>query len=408
MIPAVAEHLASVNEGVPATITACIIARDEAEALPECLASVSFCHEIVVVDSGSTDSTVAIARAAGARVVEQPWLGFAAQRNVALDHARGQWVLEIDADERISPRLRAEIDAFVATPPTGVRLAGLPLRELFLGRPLGPSAKYPKYRHRLLLRGAYRHDESRTVHEGFVPDGPVHPFEGDLTHLLATSWGEALGDAWRYARLEAGQLQAKRSAGAFVKGAMVRPFAKLLYRLTVDGGWRDGWAGAVKIVLDCATDSIVWIRYAAGWHGHERGASGVAGELHYGAWKARIGPGRVVGVACGEHACEQAASWLTQAAGAGADVSLIAAGPAVAHLRVRRLHRRRPLQLIRALDAEEQLRPMDAVVAFGGSASLLLRLIPASLRGHMRAIDCHTDPGSLPWSSREQLAVLST
>ncbi len=409
MIPAVAEHLASVDEGVPATITACIIARNEARALPACLESVAFCREMVVVDSGSTDATVAIARAAGARVVEQPWLGFAAQRNVALDHAHGQWVLEIDADERISPQLRAEIEAFVAAPPAGVKLAGLPLRELFLGHPLGPSAKYPKYRHRLLLRGAYRHDESRTVHEGFVPDGPVHPFEGDLTHLLATSWSEALGDAWRYARLEAGQLQAKRTAGAVLKGAIARPLVKLAYRLTVDGGWRDGWAGLAKIALDCATDSIVWIRYAAGWHGHERGNSGVAGELHYGAWKTRVGPGRVVGVAAGAQACAQASRWLTQAAAAGADVSLIAAGPATpTQLRVRQLDRRGPLTLIRALDAEEQLRPLDAVVAFGGSASLLLRLVPTSLRGHLRAIDCHTDAGSIPWSSRELLAVPST
>jgi len=410
MITAVAEHSQGVNEGTQVAITACIIARDEAEALPSCLESVSFCQEIVVVDSGSTDETVAIARAAGACVIEQPWLGFAAQRNVALDHAHGDWVLEIDADERISPQLRAEIEAFLASPPAAaVKLAGLPLRELFLSHPLGPSAKYPKYRHRLLRRGAYRHDESRTVHEGFIPDGPVHPFEGDLTHLLATSWSEALGDAWRYARLEAGQLQATRTVGALCKGAIVRPLVKLVYRLTVDGGWRDGWAGVVKIALDCSTDSIVWIRYAAGRHGHERGHSGVASELHYGAWKARRGAGRVVAVAGSQRALNDASSWLAQAAAAGADVALIAPGTTASRaLRVRRLKRLGPLRLIRALDAEEQLRPLDTLVAFGKPAALLLRLVPRSLRGHTPAVTSHTDPASIPWSSREQLEALCT
>jgi glycosyltransferase involved in cell wall biosynthesis len=404
---AVDEHFSSGDGDAYGTITACIIARDEAGVLPDCLQSVSFCQEIVVIDSGSTDATVAIARAAGARVVEQPWLGFAAQRNVALDHAHGAWVLEIDADERVSPALRAEIEAFVVAPTANVDLAGLPLRELFLGRALGPSAKYPKYRHRLLRRGAHRHDESRTVHEGFVPDGPVHPFNGDLTHLLATSWSEALGDSWRYARLEAGQLQARRSASGFLKGALARPLVKLAYRLAIDGGWRDGWAGVAKIALDCATDSIVWVRYAAGWHGHERGNSGVPGDLHYGAWKARLGAGRVVAVASGGSACEQAIRWLSEAALAGADASLIADEPVAQEaIRVRRLTRRGPLSLIRALEAEEQLRPIDAVVAFGGAATLLARFLPASLRGHMSSITADTDATSIPWGSRERLAVL--
>ena len=71
------------------------------------------------------------------------------------------------------------------------------------------------YSHRLLRREAYRHDEQRTVHEGLVPHGPVHPFEGDLLHLLAVNWREALADAWRYARLEAGRSTPPlRSAGS--------------------------------------------------------------------------------------------------------------------------------------------------------------------------------------------------
>jgi glycosyltransferase involved in cell wall biosynthesis len=402
------ERTASIGASAPGTITACIIARDEAEHLPDCLASVSICQEIVLVDSGSSDETVEIATAAGASVVEEQWRGFAAQRNVALDHAHCEWVLEVDADERISPALAAEIEAFVAVAPPHVRLGGLPLREVFLGHRLGPSGKYPKYRHRLLRRGAYRHDESRTVHEGLVPDGEVHPFSGELVHLLATSWGEAVGDAWRYARLEAGQLRARRTPAAVLKGAFVRPAAKLLYRLVVDGGWRDGWAGAAKIAIDCGTDSVVWLRYATGRHGHERGDSGVQESLHYGAWKVRRGCLRVLGVAAGASASAEASRWLSAASAAGADVALISTEPdagSSAGVRVRRVARLGPLTLIRALDAEEQLRPLDAVVGFGRRATLLLHVVPAGLHGHMPELGAEVDPEDVRWDRREGEAV---
>lgn len=187
------------------TIAACVIARDEERRLPGCLASLDFCDEVIVVDSGSRDRTREIAAAAGARVVEHPWSGFAVQRNVALDQASCDWVLEVDADERVSPELAAEVRAMLEDPPDGVRMAALPMRDVFLGLGLGRSARYPRYRHRLFRRGAFRHDEARTVHEGLWPDGPTAALEGELRHLLASSWSEALRDAIAYARLEAAQ-----------------------------------------------------------------------------------------------------------------------------------------------------------------------------------------------------------
>jgi hypothetical protein len=403
------EQTDSTGAVAPVPISACIIARDEAELIGDCLASVSFCPEIVLIDSGSTDATVEIARTAGAVVIEHPWRGFAAQRNVALDNARGAWVLEIDADERVTAPLRAEIEAFLADPPD-VRLAGLPVREIFLGRPLGPSAKYPKYRHRLVRRGSYRHDESRTVHEGFVPDAPVHPFASDLEHLLAASWREALSDAWRYARLESGQLRARRTPAALARGAVVRPAVKFLYRLTVDGGWRDGGRGVAKIAIDCATDAVVWARYAVGAQGPERGDSGVDPAMHYGAWKVRRGPARIVGVAAGHSAAAEAARWLERAAEGGADVSLIApvaratpGAPAAAGVRVRSLERLGPMRLIRALDAEEQLRTIDAVVPFGRRARALVRVLPRDMRGPLRGVCAELDPGAVRWDDRDAL-----
>jgi glycosyltransferase involved in cell wall biosynthesis len=380
-----------------ATISACIIARDEASRLPDCLRSVHFCDEIVLVDSGSSDDTIKIARAAGARVVEQSWLGFPAQRNVALDHAPSDWVLEIDADERVTPALAREIVAFLSADDQEAKLGALPLRNIFLGRPLGPSAKYPEYRRRLLRRGSYRHDENRTVHEALIPHGIVHPFASDLEHILASTLREAVVDAWSYARLEAGQMQSSLTLVTFIRGALLRPPVKFVYRLFVDGGWRDGWPGVLKVAIDCAIDAMVWIRHLLGRRGDRLGRSGVSKQNHYGATNFRAGPPRIVGVAFGARQRARALSWLGKVAVTGVDVALLSdcqdsAGAAV-RVRVRSLAAPvGPLTLIRSLDAEEQLRTIDAIVLFGKHARMLMRLVPSPLRGAVRCVEADSDP----------------
>jgi glycosyltransferase involved in cell wall biosynthesis len=370
-----------------ATVCACIIARDEEQRLPAALASVAFCDEIVVVDSGSRDRTIELARAAGARVIEHPWRGFGAQRNVAIDAAAGDWILEIDADERITPRLRAEIEEFLARPPEGVDICAVPCRDLFLGRRLGPSAKYPKYRLRLFRRGAYRHDEQLAVHEGLWAFGPTWAFEGDLQHVLADTLPEAIRDVVAYARLEARQLSGPPSAGARIRGVAMRPVAKLAYRLVVDGGWRDGWRGVAKIALDCWADALVWV-LARGKRGDE------PAPAHYAQPRVRRGPVRLLVIACGDHDRLGVARWVMGAQAAGADVGLVTDSPpdASSGLHVRELERLTPLRLIRALDAEFQLRGVDALVPWGPRERRLARLLPHDLRAPYRALDPDTDP----------------
>jgi hypothetical protein len=350
-----------------------VIASDEERRLPACLQSLDFCDQIVVVDGGSRDRTVEIARAGGAEVVENPWPGFAAQRNIALDHARGDWVLEIDADERVDPALAASIRAMLAAPPAGIRMAALPMRDVFLGRPLGPSARYPRYRHRLFRRGAFRHDEARTVHEGLWPDGPVQPLEGELEHLLAMSWREALADAIAYARLESGQHGRPSPLGAFT-GILARPLAKFAYRSFLYGGWRDGPRGLTRIGLECGADSL------AALFGLRSSAEGEAAGL--GQEAPRVGSVRLVGIALGEGKASQMAEWLAAAGAAGADVVLIC-GPKAPQTPVpmRQVARSGPGALARALDAEDQIRPIDALVPAGRRERMLLGLSPRALRG---------------------------
>lgn len=378
---------------MPDSLTACVIATDEEHRLPACLASLCFCDELVVVDGGSRDRTAALARAAGARVIENPWPGFAAQRNVALDEARSDWVLEIDADERVRPELAAAIGAFLAESPS-TRMAAIPMRDVFLGRALGPSTRYPRYRHRLFRRGAFRHDESRTVHEGLWPDGPVAPLEGELVHLLASSWGEALRDALAYARLEGAQ-RSRPGAAEALTGIVLRPTAKLAYRVLLYGAWRDGWPGLAKVWLECAADALATVYRLRGDGGGE-----IAG---FGQEAPRTGSVRIVGVALGSAGAGRIAGWLERAAAAGADVALIGAEPPGGTT-----VRRRPLEgrgqgaVVRALDAEDQLRPVDALLAAGWRERQRLRLAPRALRGLVAPLAPSAAPAEAAESVRMQ------
>ena len=366
-----------------ATVSACLIVRNEEQTLPDALASLDFCDELIVVDSGSTDDTREIARQAGAKLSENPWPGFAVQRNLALDKAACDWILELDADERVTPELRRAIEEFLASPACEqYEIAVMPIRQLFLGKPLAGSARYPDYRHRLFRRGAYRHDETRSVHEGLTAHGPVYPLEGDLLHLLAGSAGEAVHDALRYARLEAEQIAAVRSFPAVFAGLVLRPPAKWLARMFVFRGWRDGPRGWLKISLDCTADMLVWTRYL---FSRRKPASIRAGHF---ATEHRVeGAVRLVGLASAKEA-QRAVDWLERAQAGGADVSLVASSePASSSVRLQRVRRLTPLAVIQALDREWQIRPYDALVVFAARPRVVAGMLPRRLRGLHGQVD---------------------
>jgi len=380
---------------LPESLTACVIASDEERRLPACLQSLDFCDEIVVVDGGSRDRTAEIARTAGAVVVENPWPGFAAQRNVALDHAHGDWVLEIDADERVSLSLATAIRNMLANPPPAIAMTAIPMRDVFIGHPLGPSIRYPRYRHRLFRRGSFRHDESRTVHEGLWPDGPVLPLTGELEHMLATSWREALDDALAYARLE-GKQHCRPSPVGALSGIVLRPLAKFSYRSLVYGGWRDGFLGLAKIALECAADSLANVYRLRG------PADGETGGL--GQEPPRLGPVRLVGIGLDASGAARLNGWLSEAARAGADVSLICGSEAPdTAVRLRPVNGNGPGALLRALDAEEQIRPIDALLPAGRQERLLLRLSPRALRGAVQPLSPEQAPDAAVSSVRERV-----
>jgi hypothetical protein len=375
----------------PERVTACLIVQDEQERLPEALRSVGFCDEIVVVDGGSRDATVALARAAGARVIENPWPGYARQRNVALAAAGTEWVLELDADERVTSRLATSVRTLLANPPAGVEVGAIARRNRFLGAMLGPSAKYPEYRFRLFRRAGRRHDERLPVHEGLPAERGTVVLDGELVHELAGSLGEAVRDGWRYARLQARYVGRPPTALGYAVGILARPAAKFAYRLTLAGGWRDGWRGTLKIGLDCVSDALVWVFVLLGLGASDASQARAAsvGE-HFGStWGSRGRAPKVLGVAAGEAQARRAAAWLAALGASDAETALITDVPHMEldGVRLRRVSHVGPLEVLRAVEAEHQLLPSDALVAAGKRARLALRLLPGRLGGGAGKLD---------------------
>ena len=266
----IAPNVAAVSAGtvttadglsVPGGLSVAIIACNEAHRIARCLKSVSFADQIVVLDSGSTDDTVAIARGLGADVEVTPdWPGFGPQKNRALARCRYRWVLSIDADEQVSDALAAEILRVLREAPAEATVAGYWLRRS--SRYCGQVIRHGLWGNdrvlRLFERQRGRFTDAR-VHESLVCDGETRVLEGILVHDSVDSPEDARSKARRYAFLGAEALRARGRGGAlqggvhagwsFVRGYLLRAgfldgrFGLTLARLNAAGTfWKYHWA----------------------------------------------------------------------------------------------------------------------------------------------------------------------
>jgi len=217
-----------------------VITRNEARNLADCLESVRFADEVVVLDSGSTDDTVEIARRHGARVeVAADWPGFGPQKNRALALAGGDWVLSLDADERVTPELAAAIGEVLRAPRHDAY--DMPRLSSFCGRFIRHSGWWPDRVLRLFRRGAARFSDD-PVHEKVVPDGSVGRLAPHLLHYTYPDLDSAVAKMNRYSSDSARAMHARgRRAGI---GAAVGHGAWTFVRLYVfKRGFLDGRHG---------------------------------------------------------------------------------------------------------------------------------------------------------------------
>jgi glycosyltransferase involved in cell wall biosynthesis len=198
------------------SLSVVILTFNEEHNLPVCLASLEALDtEVFVVDSGSTDRTVEIAGAAGCRVVEHPFENYARQRNWAFDSLpiTTPWTLCLDADERLTPELVAEIPEILTLPE--VPYAGYMLRKrtIFMGRWLRHGGQYPAWHLRLFRSGRGR-CEDRLYDQHFLVDGPVGKLEHDYVDVLTSDLGTFVARHNRWAELEAREILAQASEAA--------------------------------------------------------------------------------------------------------------------------------------------------------------------------------------------------
>ena len=248
------------------TLSVAIIARDEEANLRRTLPTLHFADEIVLVDSGSSDATVAVAEEHHARVFQLPWQGFGAQKNAALDATTGDWILSLDADEAVPPTLAQEVWGAIASG----RADGyfLPRLNYFLGQPMRHGGLYPDPKLRLTRRGAARWHE-RAVHETMyllASGARTAHLRTPLDHHAYPTLAVYLEHLDRYSTLAAASLAARGQTShnplAFFANVLLNPVATFLYNYVFRLGFLDGRRGLVYHLFH---SSYIAQKYVKAW-----------------------------------------------------------------------------------------------------------------------------------------------
>lgn len=234
-----------------------IITKNEADSIRDCLESVAWADELVVVDSGSSDDTVNICKALGAQVhTTDDWPGFGVQKNRALSHATGEWILSLDADERVTPELRSEIETAIKDP-HGCAAFCIPRLSSFCGRYMRHSGWYPDYVTRLFQRGAAKFSDD-LVHERLIVSGTEGKLRQSLLHETFHDLDELLTKINQYSTAGAVMLNEKNKT-ASLKKAVAHAIWAFFRTYILRAGFLDGREG---FMLAVSTAESTYYRYA--------------------------------------------------------------------------------------------------------------------------------------------------
>ncbi|CAI1170802.1 glycosyltransferase family 2 protein [Serratia proteamaculans] len=243
------------------SLSVVIIAKNEAGLLPDCLRSVAWADEIVILDSGSQDDSVAVAESLGAKVFTHvDWQGFGKQRQLAQSYASHDYILMIDADERVTPELRQSIEQTL-TAPDDNQVYSCARRNLFLGRFMRHSGWYPDRVNRLYANQRYRYNDN-LVHESLTINGvKVVPLSGDLLHLTCRDFFAFQRKQLRYAEEWANQRhQAGKRCGYL--SILTHTLGAFCKTWLLRAGFLDGKQGLLLAVVNA---QYTFNKYAALW-----------------------------------------------------------------------------------------------------------------------------------------------
>lgn len=239
-------------------VSVLVLTKNEEGRLPDCLESVRFADEILVIDDESTDRTVEVAQRYGARVLHRKMDLEGRHRNWAAAQARNEWILSVDADERVTPELAAEIQTlFAGTPP--FQIYSVPRRNFIGKRWLRHGGWYPSAQVKLYERSAFRWEET-TVHCRAISDQPWGRLEGDLLHYSYRDIGDFIGKLNRQTTLEAQKWI--RDGRQMSRGrALWRTVDRFFRAYVGKKGYKDGWMGFVAAVLAGLYQFISYAKY---------------------------------------------------------------------------------------------------------------------------------------------------
>lgn len=240
-------------------LSAILITRNEEGQLADCLATLDFCDEIIVVDNGSTDRTLSIASEFKCQVIQtQDWPGFGPQKQRALDQASGEWVLSIDADERVTPELRQEILSTLQAPTADGYF--IKRRSKFLGRWMRFGGWYPDYVLRLAKREV-AHFDPVPVHEKLIVNGQLGRMKSDFLHYSYSDISDVLEKQRRYALLSSQKIRARSGNQISVIAASFRSLWAFFRLYVLQLGLLDGRQGFISAVFKA--QEVFWKYVAA-------------------------------------------------------------------------------------------------------------------------------------------------
>jgi len=246
---------------VTASITAIVITKDEERNIAACLESLRWVDEIIVVDACSSDRTVEIARQYTDRVFVRAWPGFGPQKNFGIDQAGGNWILVVDADERVTEPLREEIVVLLQSgPPADVAGFEIPRRNYFYGKWIRGGGIYPDHQLRLFRRSAGRYDDV-LLHERLQLKGTVARLENPMDHYSMANIGAHVKKMARYTTLGAGEKLKVRSQVTALD-LVGSHLATIVRTYVLRGGYRDGLRGVIVALF---AGMHTFVKYAKSW-----------------------------------------------------------------------------------------------------------------------------------------------